>query len=108
MIKTKRQIAQEKKRCFWQKHIQDWEESGITQTDYCHKYGLKRDQFTYWKGKLAQDTSGVSLVPVPVRVNLQPSTNPLVLVVDSRFRIEVGGDFESATLGKLVNTLRHL
>jgi len=101
MIKTKRQIAQEEKQRFWKDHIQGWEESGITQTDYCSKHGLKRDQFTYWKGKLVQDTSTVSLVPVPVRVNLKPSPKPLVVVVDSRFRIEVSGDFESATLEKL-------
>lgn len=139
--KTKREIAQEEKRCFWQEHIHGWRERGINQADYCREHGLKETAFTYWKGKLTQDrsavpdrltisdrlaasgTSAISLVPVGVKVNLEPSpqpfnpqpfnpqpivSKPLVVVVDGHYRIEVSGDFESATLGKLVSTLRQL
>jgi hypothetical protein len=117
--KTKRQIAQEEKVLFWQKHIQGWREGGIRQSDYCREHGLKETAFTYWKGKLAQDrlvvfdTSPISLVPVGVKVNVQSAPQPivpkaLVVVVDGHYRIEVSGDFESAVLGKLVRTLRHV
>jgi hypothetical protein len=133
--KTKRQIAQEEKQCFWQNHIQGWRESGINQADYCREQGLKESIFTYWKGKLTQEpsaisntsvisstssisaassASSISLVPVGVKVNVEASPKPfappkpLVVVVDSCFRIEVSGDFESAILGKLVSTLRQL
>jgi len=117
--KTKRQIAQEEKRSFWQEHIQGWKESGIKQTEYCREHGLSRDQFTYWKGKLTQDRlaisdrAGICLVPIGVKVNVQPvaqslAAKPLVVVVDGHYRIEVSGDFETATLGKLVSTLRQL
>lgn len=140
--KTKRQIAQEEKQCFWQNHIQGWRVSGINQADYCREQGLKESIFTYWKGKLTQEpsaisntsvisntspisaasASSISLVPVGIKVNVEPSPQrngdskmaqplapkPLVVVVDSHFRIEVSGDFESATLGKLVSTLRQL
>ena len=116
-IKTKSQMAREEKRCFWHNHIQGWRESGLNQIDYCRRQGLKRDQFTYWIGRLAQDSaaisdsSSISLVPVAVKVNVEPSPQPiapkpLVVVVDSRFRVEVSGDFESATLLKLVSALR--
>jgi hypothetical protein len=128
--KTKRQISQEEKVRFWQDHIQGWRESGVRQSDYCRERGLKETAFTYWKGKLTQvrsvtpgtlvvsDTSHISLVPVGLKVNVEPSpkpispqsvvTKPLVVVVDGHYRIEVSGDFESATLGKLVSTLRQL
>ena len=131
--KTKRQIAQEEKERFWQEHIQGWRESGISQVDYCREHGLKETAFTYWKVKLTQDrsatpgrsavvsdTSSISLVPVGVKINVRPELSPkaltpqsvvlkpLVVVVDGHYRIEVSGDFESATLGKLVSTLRHL
>jgi hypothetical protein len=117
--KSKRQIAQEEKRCFWQRHIQGWKESGISQVGYCREQGLKETAFTYWKGKLTQsssapsDRSAISLVPIGMKVDIDPSpkpiiSKPLVVVVDGRFRIEVSGDFESATLGKLVSTLRQL
>ena len=95
---------------------------GINQADYCREHGLKEAVFTYWKGKLTQGTSAISnassassisLVPVAVKVNLEPppqpiAPKPLVVVIDSRYRIEVSGDFESATQGKLVSTLRQL
>ena len=111
--KSTRQMAREEKRCFWHNHIQGWRESGLNQIDYCRRQGLKRDQFTYWKGRLAQDSSSISLAPVAMKVNLQPSSQPitpkpLVVVVDSRFRIEVSGDFESKTLVKLVSALRQV
>jgi len=152
--KTKRQIATEERQCFWQNHIQGWRERGINQVDYCREHGLKETAFTYWKGKLTQESasifntsavsdassassssasssaasssaassSSISLVPVGIKVNVEPSPQrngdfkmaqplapkPLVVVVDSHFRIEVSGDFESATLGKLVSTLRQL
>jgi hypothetical protein len=135
--KTKRQIAQEEKERFWQEHIQRWRESGSSQIDYCREHGLKETAFTYWKGKLTQagsvvsgrsavfDTSPISLVPVGVKMNVEPEPSPqaitprpataqsvvpkpLVVVVDGHYRIEVSGDFESATLGKLVSTLRQL
>jgi hypothetical protein len=124
--KSKRQTAQEEKRSFWQKHIQGWRESGISQVGYCREHGLKETAFTYWKGKLTlarsavSGTSPISLVPIGVKVNVEPKPSPqaitpqlivakpLVVVVDGHYRIEVSGDFESATLGKLVSTLREL
>jgi hypothetical protein len=70
----------------------------------------------------AASRSSISLVPVGLKVNIEPSPQrnggppitqplgpkPLVVVVDSHFRIEVSGDFEPAILGKLMSTLRQL
>lgn len=129
--KSKRQIAQEEKERFWQEHIQGWSQSGISQVGYCREQGLKETAFTYWKGKLTRgrladsDTPPISLVPVGVKVNVESESlprvitpkpvttqpvvpKPLVVVVDGHYRIEVSGDFESTTLGKLVSTLRQL
>jgi hypothetical protein len=131
--KSKRQIAQEEKERFWQEHIQGWRQRGISQVGYCREHGLKETAFTYWKGKLTQAGSAdsgtladsgrstgcgspsISLVPIGVKVNVEPESlpqaiapKPLVVVVDGHYRIEVSGDFESATLGKLVSTLRQL
>jgi transposase len=105
MAKTKRQIMQEEKQHFWQDHIQAWRKSGISQSEYCRREGLNKDAYFYWKRKLSQDSSPISLVPLPVKVKLQPTRKPLVVVVGNRFRIEVSEDFKSATLGKLVRTL---
>jgi len=105
MEKPERQIIQEEKKQFWQDHIEAWERSGLNQSQYCRRQGLNKDAYFYWKKKLSQDSSSLSLVPVPVKINLAPTRKPLVVVIDNRYRIEVSGDFESATLDKVVRTL---
>lgn len=105
---TKRQIAEEARKQFWKEHIQTWQKSNINQAAYCRRHGLKRHTFWYWKEKISKDLSGVSLVPVPLKINIPPAQKPLVVNIDNRFRIEVSGDFEAATLGKLVHTLERI
>ena len=105
---TERQIALEAKRQFWHRHVQAWQKSKIEQTAYCLKHGLKRPTFWYWKKKFTNDSSSFSLVPVPIKVNIPPTPKPLVVNINNRFRIEVNGDFEAATLGKLVRTLERV
>jgi transposase len=105
MGKTERQIIQEEKKQFWQDHIQAWRRSGLNQSEYCRRQGLNKDAYFYWKKKLSQDSSPLSLVPVPVKINLAPTRKPLVVVIDNRYRIEVSEDFEAATLRKVVDTL---
>jgi len=102
---TKRQIAEEEKKQYWQEHVESWQKSNINQAGYCRRHGLKRHTFWYWK---ANDSSGISLVPVPLKINIPPTQKPLVVNIDNRFRIEVSGDFEAATLGKLVHTLERI
>jgi len=105
---TKRQIAVAAKKQFWKEHVQSWHKSNIDQTEYCRRHGLKRHTFWYWKEKFSKVSSGVSLVPVPLKINIPPTQKPLVVNIDNRFRIEVSGDFEVATLGKLVHTLERI
>jgi len=125
-VKSKRQVAQEERVCVWRDHIRGWLESGLSQAGYCREHGLKENAFTYWKGKLTKgtlpgrsgtvyDSSSICLVPIGVKVNRESVSQgfpvgpkPLVLVIDDRFRIEVSGDFEPGTLGKLVSTLRQV
>ena len=104
MEKTERQIIQEEKKQFWQDHIQACRRSGLNQSEYCRRQGLNKDAYFYWKKKLSQDSS-LFLVPVPLKIDLAPTRKPLVVVIDNRYRIEVSGDFESATLDKVVRTL---
>jgi hypothetical protein len=105
---TKRQIAAEAKKRFWLKHINSWQKSNIEQAEYCRRHGLKRHCFWYWKAKFAKDSSDVSLVPVPIKINIPPAQKPLVVNINSRFRIEVSGDFEAATFKKLVRALERI
>lgn len=39
----------EEKRNFWKHHIDRWQESGLSQTEYCRRQNLKPHQLAYWK-----------------------------------------------------------
>ena len=71
----------EEKKQFWQKHVDQWRESGISQKAYCLEHTLKLATFGYWRKRLSDcegNTSSSKLVPVRVAY---PSP-PVVVEVD--------------------------
>ena len=36
-------------------HIEDWQQSGLTQKDYCHQHDIKIHVFRYWLAKYRND-----------------------------------------------------
>ena len=106
---TKAKHTLEQKRTFWQTHITSWEKTDISQAEYCRRNGLSSRAFGYWKRK--QDCA-VSFVPVPLTLPMDAGTKigraPLCIVLDDRYRIEVGDDFSPLTLQKLVHTLEQM
>lgn len=36
---------------FWQKHLEAWADSGLSQAQYCQTYDLALHQFGYWRRK---------------------------------------------------------
>jgi len=45
-------IDNQEKHQFWQNHVAAWEQSGISQSEYCSRQGLNIKIFGYWKRKL--------------------------------------------------------
>ena len=39
----------EQKRIYWKQHIDSWQETGLTQVEYCRRNNLKHHQMVYWK-----------------------------------------------------------
>ncbi len=105
---------QNKKRSkdFWANHIKKWAQSGQTQISYCQKNGLGPKAFIYWKSKLKKESQDVSFFPVPLRAYPKPAgtirPEPLKLICNNRYRIEVGENFSPDTLKKLIQTIERL
>ena len=107
MTKTKRQLLQEAKKQLWQNHLNSCKASALGPIAYCRKHNLKRATFYYWKKRLNNESSPISFVPI--KINLQPiQKESLVLILNNRYRVEVGADFKADTLKKLVQTLGQL
>ena len=118
--------AQSGRREFWQAHVDAWRESGLTQRAYCREHELPEEQLSHWKHRLrkAQRRARTRSRLVPIRV-LQESTprtanldehtsqarhcgGDLTLVLGNGLRLEIGDDFNSATLCRVLEVLAHV
>jgi hypothetical protein len=110
---TKAKHTLEQKRTFWRTHITSWEKTDLSQAEYCRWNGLSSRSFGYWKKR--QDNgkvNSVSFIPVPLAPTMDVGTKvgrlPLCILLDDRYRIEVGDDFSPLTLQRLVHTLERM
>ena len=44
------------KATFWKKHISQWQDTTLTQSEYCRQHGLRSDNFSYHKCKPLKET----------------------------------------------------
>ena len=99
-------------RKFWKERIHNWQESGLTQTEYCRIHNLTPHRFTYWKKRIIKPAeTPVSLVQVNMKSNFNPnpmSSSPLRLIVGEQYRIEIDRGFDPVTLQQLVFILKQL
>ncbi len=94
---------------FYQKHIERWQQSQLSQVEYCRQNELIAHRFTYWKRRLTKDQTSPTFVPVPLVPNFSaPSNAKIDLVIAGGFKIQVGPGFDAATLKQLIHTLRTL
>ncbi len=112
MEKPQRQIENGEKRRRWEKHIEAWEESGITQTEYCRIHGLNAGQFTYYKSQLKRKADTNTLVPIQINPDLFQTEpvcrTPLRLNIENGLQIEIENDFDPSLLAALIRTVRGL
>ena len=98
------------KRQRWARHIEDWRESGKTQSQYCREQGLSPKLFYYWKRKFNdRRAEGLSLMPIgihPIQVHQVRSSALIVNVGQYKVEIDIG--FDSATLGRVIQVLEQV
>lgn len=52
-------MTTEQKRTHWQSHIDNWQQSGVSQTEYCKQHGLKLANFGYWRTRLKKPNAPI-------------------------------------------------
>ncbi len=101
-----------KNRQFWKKQIKNWQESGLTQTEYCKQHDLSQHNLTYWKRRFVKTEPSVSLVQVNMKADFNsnqiPCASPLRLVVGNQYRVEIDRGFDPVALQQLLYTLKQL
>ena len=102
----------EQKRSYWKKHIDSWQETGLTQTEYCRHHNLKHHQLVYWKKRFLKSETDVSFIPIKLEDLLDLPTQSdcaaLCLVINNHLKIEIRAGFDPQLLRQLIFALRRL
>lgn len=95
---------------FWKYHIDQCQQSGLSQRHYCQANNLALSTLGYWKRKLGRKPEvPIQFYPLVLTDDSGANHTGLVLhVKGDRFGIEIGSSFSSATLKKLITTLEQL
>lgn len=90
----------------WIRHIEAWQEGGLSQAAYCQQYGLNRKTFAARLSDYRKSRRGTAPALIPVQVTpLPPSVAPLVLSVGGRHRLEMPLTTSASWLAELLRCL---
>ena len=102
---SKRQSKQDD----WNRHIENWSKSGLSQVQYCRENNLNKHTFAYWKSKFNKQNIFRPFLPVSVRSDTRSEISSfpsgISLAIDDRFLVQLEVSFNSDTLLKLIDLL---
>jgi len=92
------------KREFWEEQIRFWQESGLSQSEYCKRHGIRASQWFYWRRRCRDTETGLTLVPLEFPSANGPSHRvPAIRVITPNgFTIELDADAPVAFLPQLI------
>jgi hypothetical protein len=93
MAADKQQESLTVKGRFWQRHLQRWRQSGLSQVQYCRRHQLSPAAFGWWKGRLSA-TGGPAKLVAKHRTSAGKK--------DSFAEVTLGGHEASAAAGDIV------
>jgi len=111
MTNKSRKSDPKKRRQFWESQIENWQQSGLRQAEYCRKNNLKQNRMIYWRKRIGQTReTGVSFVPlkiIPAGLE-QASRANLSVTTPNGFKIEIGNVFDPTLFKQIITTVQAL
>ena len=102
-------LSRSGRQSFWEKHIAQWNASGLSQVEYCRTNTIALSSFRNWKRKSKRGGSPPALVEVPhpgtLSIPILADHAQLCLVVGRHYRIEICKGFDSEDLERVVRVL---
>jgi hypothetical protein len=99
----------ERRREFFGEHVRRWQESGLTQREYCGAEGLGVSAFGYWKRKLCDEVAAgedVELVEVQCGRPRQRRSAGLVLTIGDRLSVVISEETDDVLLERVLRLLK--
>ncbi|NCB40487.1 MAG: hypothetical protein EOM80_17135 [Erysipelotrichia bacterium] len=94
----------------WNGHVKSWQNSGLTQKEYCYQNKISEKCFGYWLRK-HRKVSSLQLIPVHIEPVVSSSSNQssgLELKFANDARIEIARNFDSETFARVVRIIASL
>ena len=112
MVKQSRAKQLKQKRSYRKQHINSWQETGLTQVEYCRQHNLKHHQLVYWKKRFLKTETDVSFVSLEFEdlldIPAPAKRASLSVVINKHFKIEIRAGFDAQLLRQLIFALRGL
>jgi transposase-like protein len=91
----------------WQRHVQAWRESGMSQADYCRQQGLNPKTFSKWaRGESpGEPTAPLEVIPVQVTPSSPATEAAVVLKLTRGVQLELSTAVSPRWLAKLLQCL---
>lgn len=92
------------KKEFWEEQIRFWQESGLSQSEYCKRHGIRTSQWFYWRRRCRDIATGLTLVPLKLPSANRPShrASAVRVITPNGFTIELDGDAPFTSLSQLI------
>jgi len=95
-------------RNFWQHHLEQWQQSGLSQRAYCREHHLKPHRFYYWRRRILKPQPKVSFLPVTLPVDNPRQPQLVRILMPNGYAIELEGSAEPQQLERLVKMVAGL
>lgn len=103
------QIIKTNKKEYWAEKIQQWEQSGLSQAEFCKRYSIAPSSFYSWKSRLLKNKNGKSAKPnrlIPIQASKSRSTQEVMrLMLLSGVRVELPLTIPSDKLTGILKSL---
>ena len=100
----------QERRRFWQAHVKDLADSGLSRREYCRRHRLAYHALTYWVRKQGASNTAVAQlslveVPLPHRQSLRLGGSAFRLYLQRGHLLEIDADFDQDALHRLLTVL---
>lgn len=92
----------------WQARIRQWEQSGLSQRQFCDEHDLALSTFQWWRGRLKKigGEASAAMVELPLAVNVGGQPSDLTVEV-GQFKVTVRGTVDREQLRSVLDVLEN-
>ena len=102
-----KELSKEEKKEYWQQHLNDWKQSGLSQSKYCRLNNIKPTTFASRVRSFKKESTrnNLSRVSPEIVQSLNPPDSCIELILNQSITIKINYDFNPQLLQKVLETL---